>query len=156
MAIDTWKSDPAKQILDATNGRGTDRGCVSYQCCDRHGREVNNYTMNCLVQSTKPTGGVGVVGVFVPQDPKAASELEKQGKMAFDFGSFLFKGQTIGTGQCNIKAYNRQLMNLIHYGRANLSRMISHRLGLEEASNAYRHFDARDEGWTKVVLKPAA
>ena len=112
--------------------------------------------MNCSVQSTKPTGGVGVVGVFVPQDPKAASELEKQGKMAFDFGSFLFKGQTIRTGQCNVKAYNRQLMNLIHHGRANPSRIISHRLGLEEAPNAYRHFDARDEGWTKVVLKPAA
>jgi threonine dehydrogenase-like Zn-dependent dehydrogenase len=32
--------------------------------------------------------------------------------------------------------------------------IISHRLGLGEAPNAYKHFDARDEGWTKVVLKP--
>jgi glutathione-independent formaldehyde dehydrogenase len=34
--------------------------------------------------------------------------------------------------------------------------IISHRLGLDEAPAAYQHFDARDEGWTKVVLKPAA
>jgi glutathione-independent formaldehyde dehydrogenase len=29
-------------------------------------------------------------------------------------------------------------------------------LPLEQAPNAYQHFDARDNGWTKVVLKPAA
>jgi threonine dehydrogenase-like Zn-dependent dehydrogenase len=25
---------------------------------------------------------------------------------------------------------------------------------LEEAPAAYKHFDARDDGWTKVVLRP--
>jgi glutathione-independent formaldehyde dehydrogenase len=33
---------------------------------------------------------------------------------------------------------------------------ISHRLKLAEGPDAYKHFDARDNGWTKVVLKPAA
>jgi threonine dehydrogenase-like Zn-dependent dehydrogenase len=33
---------------------------------------------------------------------------------------------------------------------------ISHELPLEQAPEGYRHFDERDEGWTKVVLKPAA
>jgi glutathione-independent formaldehyde dehydrogenase len=27
---------------------------------------------------------------------------------------------------------------------------------LAEAPDVYRHFDAREDGWTKVVLKPAA
>ena len=31
---------------------------------------------------------------------------------------------------------------------------MSHELGLDEAPDAYRHFDARDNGWTKVVLHP--
>jgi hypothetical protein len=31
---------------------------------------------------------------------------------------------------------------------------VSHNLGLDEAPEAYRHFDNRDEGWTKVVLNP--
>ncbi len=156
--VDMRRGDPAKQILDLTDGRGTDRGCecVGYQCCDRHGKERNNYTMNCLVQSTKATGGIGVVGVFVAEDPNAPTDLEKEGKMAFDFGTYWFKGQKIGTGQCNVKAYNRRLMNLIQHGRARPSRIISHRLGLEQAPDAYKHFDARDDGWTKVVLKPAA
>jgi threonine dehydrogenase-like Zn-dependent dehydrogenase len=31
---------------------------------------------------------------------------------------------------------------------------VSHELSLEEAPDAYKHFDARDDGWTKVVLRP--
>ena len=27
-------------------------------------------------------------------------------------------------------------------------------LGLDEAPDAYNHFDCRDDGWTKVLLKP--
>ncbi len=156
--IDMRKADPDQQILDQTDGLGTDRGCecVGYQCCDRHGHESNNYTMNSLVKSTKATGGIGVVGVFVPKDPNGPTDLGKEGKMAFDFGTYWFKGQKIGTGQCNVKHYNRRLMKLIEHGRANPSQIISHRLGLDQAPDAYKHFDARDDGWTKVVLKPAA
>ncbi|KIC83423.1 hypothetical protein RR51_05610 [Pseudomonas sp. C5pp] len=76
--------------------------------------------------------------------------------MAFDFGALWFKGQFIRTGQANVKACNRRLAQLIHHGRAKPSQIISHRLTLAEAPDAYKHFDARDDGWTKVVLKPAA
>ena len=156
--INMRRCDPVEEILNQTDGLGTDRGCecVGYQCCDRHGREAGSYTMNSLVKSTKATGGIGVVGVFLPEDPGAAEELAKQGKMAFDFGAFWFKGQQIRTGQANVKAYNRRLRDLIHVGKAKPSCIISHRLGLDQAPDAYKHFDARDEGWTKVVLKPAA
>jgi glutathione-independent formaldehyde dehydrogenase len=90
----------------------------------------------------------------VPQDPEAKNELAKEGKMAFDFGKFWFKGQQIRTGQANVKGYNRELAALIHHGRATPSQIISHRLSLEEGPAAYKHFDDRDEGWTKVILKP--
>lgn len=158
IAIDQRKCDPVEEILNRTKGLGTDRGCecVGYQCCDRHGKEANYVTMNSLVASTKATGGIGVVGVFVPEDPHAKDPLAKEGKMAFDFGAFWFKGQQIRTGQANVKHYNRRLMNLIHVGKAVPSKIISHRLKLDEAPDAYKHFDARDKGWTKVVLKPAA
>ncbi|WP_279610017.1 hypothetical protein [Burkholderia gladioli] len=36
------------------------------------------------------------------------------------------------------------------------SRIISHELPLEQAPEDYRSFDAREEGWAKAVLKPAA
>jgi threonine dehydrogenase-like Zn-dependent dehydrogenase len=57
-------------------------------------------------------------------------------------------------GQCNVKAYNRRLRDLIEAGRAKPSFIVSHRLSLEQAPQAYHHFDARDEGWTKVLLQP--
>ena len=156
--IDMRRCDPVEEILNQTDGRGTDRGCecVGYQCCNRHGHEANNYTMNSLVASTKATGGIGVVGVFIPADPGGPDELAKAGKMAFDFGAFWFKGQQIRTGQSNVKAYNRRLRDLIHVGKATPSKIISHRLSLDQAPEAYKHFDAREKGWTKVVLKPAA
>ena len=154
--IDMRRCDPVEEILSQTGGQGTDRGCecVGYQCCDRHGKESNSFTMNNLVASTKATGGIGVVGVFLPADPGSQDALAKQGKMAFDFGAFWVKGQQIRTGQANVKAYNRRLRELIRVGKATPSSIVSHRLSLDKAPDAYKHFDARDNGWTKVLLKP--
>ncbi|MCA3186248.1 MAG: aldehyde dehydrogenase, partial [Cupriavidus sp.] len=101
-------------------------------------------------------GGIGVVGVFVPEDPGAQDELAKKGQLAFDWGTAWFKGQRFATGQCNVKAYNRQLRDLIHVGRAKPSFIVSHELRLDEAPDAYKHFDNRDKGWTKVILKTGA
>ncbi len=154
--IDDTEGGGVQQILDMTDGKGADCGCecVGYQCCDKHGKEVPNLTMNNLVQTVKATGGIGVVGVFLPQDPGAHDELAKEGKLAFDFGNFWFKGQRIGTGQANVKHYNRHLAKLIHAGKAKPSTIISHELSLGEAPKAYEQFDKRADGWTKVVLKP--
>jgi glutathione-independent formaldehyde dehydrogenase len=158
IAIDFSKVDPVERVMQLTHGRGADVGCecVGYQCHDPARKEVPNLTMNNLVKSVKFTGGIGVVGVFIPQDPGASDELAKKGEIAFDWGLCWFKGQHIGTGQCHVKAYNRQLRDLIHAGRAKPSFIVSHQLALDQAPEAYKHFDARDNGWTKVVLKPAA
>jgi threonine dehydrogenase-like Zn-dependent dehydrogenase len=61
----------------------------------------------------------------------------------------------MGSGQANVKQYNRELRDLIHKGRARPSFIVSHRLHLGEAPDAYKHFDAREKGWTKVILKAA-
>lgn len=34
--------------------------------------------------------------------------------------------------------------------------LVSHELLLAKAPDAHKHFDNRDKGWTKVMLKPAA
>jgi threonine dehydrogenase-like Zn-dependent dehydrogenase len=154
--IDFSKGSAVEQVLELTNGMGADKGCecVGYQCCDKHGTEHSNITMNELVQAVKATGKIGVVGVFVPKDPQSKEELQKKGHMDFDFGNFWMKGQSIATGQANVKSYNRQLCTLIASGKAHPSKIISHEISLEEAPDAYIHFDARDTGWTKVILKP--
>jgi threonine dehydrogenase-like Zn-dependent dehydrogenase len=156
--INDAKVSPVEQILELTEGAGADCGCecVGYQCHDPAGHEVPNLTLNNLVKSVKATGGIGVVGVFVEEDPGASDPLAKEGKIAFDFGAFFGKGQHMGTRQANVKAYNRYLRELIHLGRAKPAWIVSHELSLEEAPAAYEHFDARGNGWTKVILHPAA
>ena len=154
--INNKDGDIGDQIRELTGGLGADCGseCIGFQCQNNKGKEVPNLVMNSLVDSVKATGSIGVVGVFIPQDPKAEDALAKIGQIAFDLGKFWFKGQKIGTGQCNVKAYNRRLADLIHHGKANPSLIISHELTLEEAPDAYKHFNARDNGWTKVILHP--
>jgi len=158
VAIDDSKMDPVERVKELTKGLGTDKGCecVGWQAHDPQGHERPNETMNRLVQSVRATGAIGVVGVFVPQDPKSPDPLMKEGRIAFDLGSFFAKGLRVGSGQANVKAYNRELRDLIHAGVAKPSFVISHRLRLDDAPDAYKHFDARDNGWTKVVLKAAA
>ena len=60
----------------------------------------------------------------------------------------------MGTGQANVKQYNRQLRNLIHRDKINPGIIVSHELSLDEAAEGYRHFDEREDGWTKVLLHP--
>ena len=156
IAVDDTEGGGVEHILALTGGKGADRGCecVGYQCCNMHREEVPNLTMNNLVKTVKATGGIGVVGVFLPEDPGAKDKLAKEGKLAFDFGQFWVKGQHVATGQANVKAYNRKLCNLIEAGKAKPSWIISHELPLDQAPDAYKNFDERKNGWTKVVLKP--
>ena len=158
IAIDDSKVDPVEAVNELTMGLGADNGCecVGYQAHDPQGDEHPNDTLNKLVKAVKFTGRIGTVGVFVPQDPGGSDELAKNGQVAFDFGMFWFKGQHMGSGQAPIKKYNRQLRDLIAAGKAEPSFIVSHELPLDQAPDAYTHFDARDDGWTKVVLKPGA
>ena len=154
--MDDTEGAGVEQIMELTGGKGADRGCecVGYQCCNLHRQEVPNLTMNNLVRTVKATGRIGVVGAFMPEDPAAQDKLAKQGQIAFDIGQFWFKGQSLGNGQANVKAYNRFLSHVIEHDRVKPSWMVSHELPLEKASEAYDNFDRRVNGWTKVVLKP--
>lgn len=158
IAIDFAAEDAIAQVLHHTDGQGADKGCecVGYQAHDPQGDEQPNITMNNLVASVRATGKIGVVGVFVPEDPNAKDKLEKKGQIAFDWGQFWFKGLGLGTGQANVKAYNRQLRALIHSGKAKPSFLVSHELPLEDAPEAYARFNERKEGWTKIILKPGS
>jgi glutathione-independent formaldehyde dehydrogenase len=150
--------DPAEQIVAATGGAGADRGieAVGYQAHDPAGDEHPEMVLDSLVRAVKTTGGIGVVGVYVPSDPQAASEGAQQGRIGFDYGTFFQKGQQMGTGQCPVKRYNERLRDLIVAGQARPSLLVSHELSLDEAPAAYEKFDQRADGYTKVLLHPAA
>jgi glutathione-independent formaldehyde dehydrogenase len=154
--VDFSRGDPVEQIMDATGGRGADCGveAVGYQAHDPSGEEHPELVLDNLVQVVRSTGGIGVVGVYMPQDPGASSDLAKEGRIAFQYGQLFSKGQSMGTGQCPVMRYNRHLRDLITTGRAQPSFLVSHELSLDEAPDAYRRFDEREAGWTKVLLHP--
>ena len=155
--IDDSAVDPVEAINEMTMGLGADNGCecVGYQAHDTEGHEHPNMTLNRLVKSVRFTGAIGVVGVYIPQDPGGPDEFAKRGQVVFDFGEFWFRGQTLGSGQCPVKKYNRRLRDLIAGGKAKPSWIVSHEISLDGAPEAYENFDNREDGWTKVVLHPA-
>ena len=157
-AVNLGEVDVTETILDGTDGFGVDCGveAVGYQAHDARGEEHPEMVLDGLVSVVRATGHIGVVGVYVPEDPKAANSPAEEGRIAFNYGAAFEKGISIGSGQCPVKRYNRELRDLIIHGRANPSFLVSHRVALDDAVQAYENFDNRVEGWTKVLLHPAA
>ena len=163
--INFEEGDPVEQIKDE-HGGPVDKGvdAVGYQAIDPEtdpgddaydpARENPAVVLNQLIQVVRPTGELGIPGLYVPSDPGAPDEMAAQGRLGIDFGKFFEKGLKCGTGQCNVKQYNRYLRDLIIEGRADPSFIVSHRVGLEEAPEMYEAFDNREEGVTKVLLEP--
>ena len=154
--IDISEGDPVEQIMEATAGVGVDRGveAVGYQAHDPTGQEHPELVLDNLVKVVRSTGAIGVVGVYMPEDPGAANDQAKEGRIGWQYGTFFTKGQRMGTGQCPVKRYNRRLRDLIMAGRARPGWIVSHELPLAEAPEAYEKFDQRLDGWTKVLLHP--
>lgn len=156
--IDFTQGDPAEQIKEQTGGEGTDKGvdAVGYQAQSHKdmGHEEPAVVLNTLVETVRPTGMLGIPGLYVPSDPGGPDEHAKHGQLLVSIGKMFEKGQRMGTGQCNVKQYNRQLRDLIIAGRARPSFVVSHELPLDQAPQAYEKFDQRVEGYTKVVLHP--
>ena len=151
------EGDPVEQIKAQTNGEGTDKGidAVGYQAVAPGGtKEEPAIVLNSLIQTVQATGALGIPGLYVPQDPGAPDEYAKRGMLLVWIGKAFEKGLRMGTGQTNVKRYNRQLRDMIIAGRAKPSFIVSHELPLDEAPTAYEKFDKRVEGYTKVVLHP--
>lgn len=117
-------------------------------------KEQPNVVLDQLIMVTRPTGGLGIPGLYVPADPGAPDEQSGKGQILLSFGKLFEKGLALGTGQCNVKMYNRYLRDLIISGRAKPSFVVSHECSLDDAPVAYEKFDKRIEGYTKVLLHP--
>ena len=103
-----------------TDGFGVDRGveAVGFQAHDPAGQEHPELALDGLVSVVRATGGIGVVGVYVPEDPGAATEPREEGRVASTGAPPGRRGSRFGTGQCPVKRYNRELRDLIIRGKA--------------------------------------
>ena len=161
--IDFDKGDPVQQIKDRRDGQGVDKGidAVGYQAANAGSSaaggeqdEAPNIVLNQIIDIVNPTGALGIPGLYVPTDPGGVDEGSKRGALSINFGRLFEKGLRLGTGQCNVKNYNAYLRDMIISGRATPSFVVSHSVSLDEAPGAYKKFDQRVDGYTKVILKP--
>ncbi|KIF75683.1 aldehyde dehydrogenase [Streptomyces sp. 150FB] len=154
--IDFTVDDPAQQIKDALGDVGVDRGidAVGYQATVPAGQEQPALVLNQLVETVRPTGSIGTVGLYVPTDPGAPDQDSARGYLLFNIGKFFEKGLRMGTGQADAKRYAHQLRDMIIAGRAKPSFVVSQELPLMSAPDAYARFDKREPGYSKVLLHP--
>jgi threonine dehydrogenase-like Zn-dependent dehydrogenase len=91
--IDFAKSDAVDQIIEA-NGGMVDRAvdAVGYQAVDKGGsKEQPNIVLENLIRVTRPCGGLGIPGLYVPTDPGAPDKLSGEGQILVPFGKLFEK-----------------------------------------------------------------
>lgn len=114
--------------------------------------ERHQQVIEQLVNLTLPTGALGVIGVYVPQDPGGNDENAREGVYPLPFGQLWHKGLSLGTGQAPVKRYNTHLRDAIIAGQANPGTIVSHHISINEAPEYYERFCRREDGVTKVVI----
>jgi glutathione-independent formaldehyde dehydrogenase len=172
IAVDFSKGDPVEQIFKLRKKnkgiqqslrpgeekmKGVDCAidAVGYQARsdDDPDKEKATQVLDNCVRIVNATGSIGMIGVYIAPDPKASSEHTKNGIFPFSIAEFFDKGITMGSGQAPVKKYNEYLRDLIVNGKAKPSQIVSHRIPIDQAPDAYDKFDRRIDGYTKVLIK---
>lgn len=146
------------RLMEMTAGRGPD-SCIDAVGTEAHGTGsfdamVDKVKAAVLLGTDRPHvlreaimccrkgGTLSVPGVYVGM-------LDK-----FPFGAAMNKGLTMKMGQTHVQRYMAPLLEKIESGAIDASFIITHRLGLEAAPEAYKTFRDKEDGCIKVVLKP--
>lgn len=149
-------SNVVSHLQEITGGRGPD-ACIDAVGMEAHGWDAiyDRAKQAVYLETDRPgalrraimacrKGGVvsipGVYGGFADKIPIGAA-----------FG----KALTLRMGQTHVPKYTRMLLDRIEAGDIDPPRVISHRVSLDEAPEAYKLFNERAGGCTKVVLNPS-
>jgi threonine dehydrogenase-like Zn-dependent dehydrogenase len=131
MPINANHVHPVEALKEATGQHGVDSSieCVGHM-------DAMRTAIDCV------RGGGTISSVGVPNKVDAD----------FPYLHVWMKDLTFRAGWCNVQAYMRPLLDLIAAGRLDPGSIISHRMKLEEGTEAYELFDSRQA--TKIVLTP--
>jgi threonine dehydrogenase-like Zn-dependent dehydrogenase len=151
------KEDVYEKLKDLTGGRGPD-SCIDAVGLESHGTAPDAlldyakaavflatdrpHALRQAIHCCRKGGTVSIPGVY-------GGFLDK-----FNFGAAFGKGLTFKMGQTNMHKYLRPLLDSIEEGKIDPSFVISHRLTIDEAPEAYDKFNKEKDTWRKVVLKP--
>ena len=129
--INGSRAHPVEAIAGYTGGIGADSSIEAVGL---------TATVDTAIQCVRGGGTISVVGV--------PSEFTAD----FPYYHMWEKSLTFRSGRCNVQKYMRPLLDLIAAGRLRPDLIISHRMKLDQAAEAYMMFDAREA--TKIVLTP--
>ena len=90
----------------------------------------------------KAAGTVSCIGVNQTMDFK------------FPMALAFIKNLTFRTGTCSVPQHWPELIPLVQAGKLTPERTITHHMPLSEGAEAYRMFDARENGAMKMILTP--
>ena len=152
------KEDVYDRLQEMTKGRGPDR-CIDAVGCEAHATGSIDAVLDKVKTSVKlgtdrahvlretimccrKGGTISVPGAYVGFPDK------------IPFGAFMNKGLTLKTGQTHMQRYMKPLFEKIEKREIDPSFVITHRLKLEQAPEAYKTFRDKKDGCIKVVLRP--
>lgn len=156
--IDFENEDVYDRLMEMTAGRGPDR-CIDAVGAEAHGTGSFDavldkakaaiklatdrpHVLRQAIFACRKGGTVSMPGVYVGLLDKVP------------MGAFMNKGLTLKTGQTHVQRYTAPLLEKIVNGDIDPSFIITHRLPLEQAPEAYKTFRDKEDGCIKVVLKP--
>lgn len=99
-----------------------------------------SYALREAVKLTAKCGTVSIIGVYPP------------GFKIYPIGDAMNKNLKIVMGNCPHRAYIPQLLSLIEDNRINPLSILTQREPIQNVVEAYRQFNARNDGWIKVAL----
>jgi threonine dehydrogenase-like Zn-dependent dehydrogenase len=145
--------DPAELIVAQTNGRGVDA------TIDAVGFEAKGSRTETVLANLKIEGGSGFVLRQAIAATRRCGTVSVPGVYAgfihaFMFGDAFDKGLTFKMGQTHVQKLMPQLLEHIGEGRLSPEVIISHRMKLANAAEAYTMFDEKQDDCRKVVLTP--
>jgi threonine dehydrogenase-like Zn-dependent dehydrogenase len=147
--------DVQEALADLTAGRGPD-ACIDAVGTEAHGVGLtyayDRAKQALMLETDRPTalrqaitscrngGIVSVVGVY-------GGFIDK-----FPMGAVVNRALTIRSGQCHVQRYTHPLLERIERGEIDPSFVITHRMPLQQAPEAYAMFLAKEDNCEKVVL----
>ncbi len=151
-----WRSGGAFRNESPLGGVTCAIDAIGFQARSRenYGEENSLWVTEAIADIINPSGRIAIVGVWPPKDPNGTNPTLKEGKLLVPWDKLFGKNVRITMGRDDDKRWNGKLRDMILTGAAKPSQVVSHRLSLDEAPEAFRKFDAREEGYIKVVLKP--
>ncbi|MDB5907300.1 MAG: glutathione-dependent formaldehyde dehydrogenase [Massilia sp.] len=148
--------DMALHIKKMTDWLGADV-CIDAVGCEASGSAAQTLTgrymmiqagaataLHWAINSVRKGGNVSIVGVYGPTFN------------AVPIGNALNKGLTLRMNQASVKRHLPRLIEHILAGRLDPKRIITHRVPLEEVSDAYHIFSSKLDNCIKTILVPPA